>query len=189
MAINAAQGAAGDVLSKVAKLPGDEKRTEVAKHHVASQILEKGESIILRSGATIQAHAEALEAEAVAEMEAGFATDERRAAIHSEIRKWIRDTAKVENGLGAIRKNVMTSFEVAAVLCHSPSFLPGLADEPLASMMEAAVKRWKPDADAKLTKAVELKALAKKYQPFARGLRSSSFHPSVAAKWNNRIDP
>lgn len=55
-------------------------------------------------------------------------------------------------------------------------------------MMEEALRRWKPDANAKLDKAVALKELAKKYTPFIRGLASSSFNRTVSAKWNNRVD-
>lgn len=187
-AINNAHNAAREVLAKVAKLPGDETRTEVAKHHVASQIFAKGEAVILQSQATIQATAEALEAEAVAEMKNGFETDTARAAIHTEIRAWIRDQAKAKDGLSTIRKAMNNSFEVAAVICHSPPFLLGLADEPLGNMMEEALRRWKPEANAKLDRAVELKALAKKYTGFVKGLGASSFNPTVAAKWNNRVD-
>lgn len=187
-AINNAHNAAREVLAKVAKLPGDETRTEVAKHHVASQIFAKGEAVILQSQATIQGTAEALEAEAVAEMKSGFETDMARAAIHTEIRSWIREQAKAKDGIAAIRKAMAGNFEVAAVICHSPSFLLGLADEPLGNMMEEALRRWKPDANAKLDKAVALKELAKKYTPFVRGLGSSSFNATVAAKWNNRVD-
>lgn len=144
--------------------------------------------MILQSQATIQATAEALEAEAVAEMKSGFETDERRASIHSEIRAYIRELAKQPDGLPKIRKAITSNFEVAAVICHSPSFLLGIADEPLGNMMEDALKRWKPEADAKLSKAIALKEVARKYSPFLRGLGSSSFNATVAAKWNNRVD-
>lgn len=187
-AITNAHNAAREVLNKVAKLPGDETRTEVAKHHVASQIFAKGEAVILQSQATIQATADALEAEAVAEMKSGFETDAARSAIHTEIRAWIRETAKAKDGLTTIRKALNGNFEVAAVICHSPSFLLGLADEPLGNMMEEALKRWKPDANAKLDKAVALKELAKKYTPFVKGLGSSSFNATVAGKWNGRVE-
>lgn len=36
--------------------------------------------------------------------------------------------------------------------------------------MEEALRRWKPDANAKLDKAVALKELAKKYTGFVKGL-------------------
>jgi hypothetical protein len=54
--------------------------------------------------------------------------------------------------------------------------------------MEEALRRWKPEASAKLDRAVELKALAKKYIGFVKELGASSFNPTVADKWNNRVD-
>jgi hypothetical protein len=80
------------------------------------------------------------------------------------------------------------NFEVAALICHSPSFRLGLMDEPRGNMMKEVLRRWKPDANAKLDKAVALKALVKKYTLFVRGLGSSLFDMAVSAKWNNRVD-
>jgi hypothetical protein len=187
-AIIAAHRAASEVLSKVAKLPKDETRTTVAKHHTAAEIFVKGEQVILQSQANLAATAAALEAEAEAEMKAGFETDEKRAAIHTEIRAWIRETAKGENGLADIRKAMMNDFEVAAVICHSPRFLLGLSDTPLTNMILEAVKRYKPKANAKLDRAIELKALAKKYSRFVLGLGSSSFNRAMADKYRNRVE-
>lgn len=187
-AIVDAHNAANEVFSKVKGLTRDETRTDVAKHYVASQVFAKGEATILKSQATIVATANALEAEAVAEMKEGFETDQRRSAIHTEIRAWIRDTAKAENGLGTIRRYMLKDPEVAAVICHSQPFLLGLADEVRTSMMEDCIKRHKPEASAKLDKAVALKGVAKKYGGFVKALGASSFNPTVAAKWHNRIE-
>lgn len=106
---------------------------------------------------------------------------------HLTIGRAIRKIQKLRSQIGR-EIIIMSNCEVAAVLCHSPSFLLGLADEPLGNMMEEALKRWKPEANAKLDRAVELKALAAKYTPFVRGLGASSFNATVAAKWNNRVD-
>jgi uncharacterized protein YdhG (YjbR/CyaY superfamily) len=188
-AITNAHNAANEALAKVAKLPKDETRTDAAKHYVASQIAAKAEAVILQSQAFIEQTAKTLEAEAVEDMNAGFATDPNRSAIHTEIRAWIREKAREPKGLVEIRKAMMGDFEVAAVISHSQPFLLGLADEVRTSMFEDAVKRYKPEASAKLDKAVELKALAKKYTVFARSLKASSFNPQIAAKWHNRIEP
>ncbi|MGJ0239875.1 hypothetical protein ACQEPB_15330 [Novosphingobium fluoreni] len=90
--------------------------------------------------------------------------------------------------MAEIRKWMLKDREIAAVICHSPPFLLGLAGDVRESMMESCVKKWKPEADAKLNKAIDLKKIAARYTGFVRGLGAASFNRGIAAKWGSRIE-
>ncbi len=117
---------------------------------------------------------------AIAEMNEGFETDERRAAIHTELRAWVCELAG-KGGVAKIRKWMLQDREIAAVICHSQPFLLGLAGDVRETMVESCVKKWKPEADAKLNKAIDLKKIAARYSGFVRGPGAASFNKSIAA--------
>jgi len=93
--------------------------------------------VILQSQATIQTTAEALEAEAVAEMKAGFETDGNRAAIHTEIRTWIREQAKAKqlnrSCMGTSDCSVFTGWKRE---CRIRKVLTGLARQRVAVVLQ-----------------------------------------------------
>lgn len=186
--ITRAHDALEDGLETLGKLVRDPTRTEVAKHAVAKTVADRTVSIIETSAASIAATARSLNSRANEAVEDVFAIDPNRTSIHSEIRGWIRDTAKSEGGIATIRKAMGGNPEVAAVLYQSPDFLLGLADDVRANLVAAGIERHVPKAARFLSDAEALSGLAIKYGHVVKAVPRAFYNSALADQAALRVE-
>ena len=164
-AINEAHGALEDGVKKVADLAKDETRNEVLKHEAAQQVANR-----------------------VAAIAEGFALRSGRDTIHAEMRAFIRETAKREDGLSELRRLIAKDSEFAAVIVNSPPYLMGLADDAHSGLMGEALKHHLPKAGMMLAQSQDIAALAAKYPAVIGGVRRSFFSKAIADKSRTRVE-
>jgi hypothetical protein len=186
-AVTSAHDAIASGVKTVSALVDDPTRNDVLKHEAAKQVAERTISAIEQSQKVLQARANALEAEAHEMVERRFAIDPNRAGIQSEIRTWIREQTKSEDGLGNIRKLMNSEPEVAAVIYQSPAFLMNLAPEVRDNMRIDGIERHVPDAYKMLEASVALNDTAAKYPRAIAGVRRSFYNAGLAAKAAHRV--
>jgi hypothetical protein len=187
-AIVYAHDALVDGLGKIEGLVRDPTRTEVSKHAAARAVAKKTIGVIQTSASSIKALGASLNRRAQEMVEEQFAVDPNRASIQSEVRGWIRETAKAEGGLSVIRKAMGESAEVAAVLFHSPNFLLGLAVEVQANLVADGIEKYAPKAFAMIAEADALSALAIKYEHVARAVDQSFYSSALADQAALRVE-
>ncbi|MCJ1959897.1 hypothetical protein [Novosphingobium mangrovi (ex Hu et al. 2023)] len=180
--IRRAHGIVVDGIEKVSRLPDDASRTEAEKHHVARQIAQKTEKVLVATKGFIERRASALTESASADIDATFETKLERQAIHGELRAYVRDLAK-KGETATIRDLMNESQEVASVVVHSPRILLGLNEKVHWNLREDAVKRYLPNAYANLQKSIELDGVAAKYGDVIQRMHRSLYRGVLADKY------
>lgn len=175
-------------LEKIEGLVRDPTRTPVSKHAVARDVANKARGTIEKSASEIAATAASFEQTAHEMVVERFEVDPKRASIQSEIRGWIRETAKGEMGLATIRKAMNESVEVAAVLYHSPNFLLGLAQEVRASMVADGIEKYVPKAATMMADSERSKGLAIKYGHVSNAMKRSFYNSALADQASLRVE-
>jgi hypothetical protein len=177
-----------DGVSKIGALVNDPTRNEVLKHEAAQKVAERTIAGIQQSLGVIESRARVLHTEAHEMVEKRFAIDPVRASIQSEIRGWIREQTKSEDGLNKIRQAMRSDPEVASVIYHSPHFLMNLAGNVRDNMRIEAIETHVPAAYKKLEASIALKDTAAKYPKAIAGVRRSFFNAGLAAKAAQRVE-
>lgn len=186
--ITHAHDALKDGLKTLRNLVADPTRTEVSKHAVAKKVADRVVGTIETSAASIAATARSLNNRAAAVVEDVLAIDPNRVSIHSEIRGYIRETAKVEGGIGTIRKAMVDNLEVASVLYQSPNFLLGLPDEVRMNLVAEGIEKHAPKAGRFLADADALSALAIKYGHVAKAVPRAFYNNALADQAKLRVE-
>ncbi|HEX3423025.1 MAG TPA: hypothetical protein VHS33_06460 [Sphingomicrobium sp.] len=186
-ALTSAHDAMADGVQKIGRLVSDPTRNEVLKHEAAQQVAERTIATLDQTQKVLQARANALHTEAHEIVEQRFAIDPVRASIQSEIRGWIREQTKDEDGLVKIRQAMRSDREVASVIYHSPHFLMNLASDVRNNMRIDAIEAHVPDAYQKLEASIALSDTAAKYPRAIAGVRRSFFNAGLAAKASQRV--
>lgn len=187
-AINEAHGALEDGVKKVADLAKDETRNEVLKHEAAQQVANRVAATVERSQSSLAKLADTIDGEYVAAVAEGFALRSGRDSIHTEIRAYIKETAKREDGLSELRRLIAKDSEFAAVIVNSPPYLMGLADDAHSGLMGEALKHHLPKAGMMLAQSQDIAALAAKYPAVIGGVRRSFFSKAIADKSRTRVE-
>lgn len=186
--VNRAHEAMDYGITKIAALHTDETRTEVSRHGVAKKIAEDVAKTLIESKAGLDKLADELQAEGMKQIKEGFALNEKRHHIHADIRGFIRDLAKKENGIVEIRKLVERDFEVAKVFHDTPYYLLGLAEEAHQSVDGDSIKRHLPEAAACFIEAIEIEKAAARYPKAINGVHRSFYNSAMADKANGRVE-
>lgn len=187
-AINEAHAALEDGTKKVADLAKDETRNEVLKHEAAQQVANRVVATLERSQASLAKLATTIDGEYDAAVAEGFALRSGRDTIHAEMRAFIKETAKKEDGLREIRSIIAKDREAAAVVVNSPAWLMGLADDAHSGLMGEALKHHLPQAGMMLAQSQDLAELAAKYPAAIGGVRRSFYTKAVADKSRTRVE-
>lgn len=172
----------------IAKLKRDESRTEVQKHGMAKEVAARTIGAIDAQANALTALAGLLDRRAKGMVDERFAVDPDRAAIQSELRGWIRETAKTENGIAVIRAATAEDAEVAAVLYHSPKFLLGLADEVRVNLVADGIEKHVPKAGTMMAESHALTNLAVKYGQVAKAVDRAFYNTALAEKIKLRVE-
>lgn len=183
-----AHNAVGEGLETVERLVRDPTRTEVSKHAVAKEVASKTVSVINQSATSIGSLASTLNARAIEMVGEAFAVDANSGALHSEIRGWIRDTAKAEGGIAAVRDAMGRNKEVAAVLYHSPDFLLGMSEDMRATLATRGIEKHAPKAFAMLQESQSLSDLSIRYGQLAKSVERSFYNPLLAEQAKLRVE-
>ncbi|KPP82154.1 MAG: hypothetical protein HLUCCA04_05340 [Oceanicaulis sp. HLUCCA04] len=186
--INRADEAIEYGIKKVSALHNDETRTEVSRHGFAKRVAEDVVKALNESKAGLDKLASELHAEGVKLIDEGFALNEKRHPIHADIRGFIRDLAKKENGIVEIRKLVERDFEVATVFHDTPHYLLGLAEGTHESIDGDSIKRHLPNAAACIIQSAEVEKAAARYPKVINGVQSSFYNPAMADKAAQRVE-
>jgi hypothetical protein len=117
-----------------------------------------------------------------------FRADPTREGIQSEIRSWIRDSARTEGGLAKVREAMDASPEVAAVLYHSPHFLLGITDATRSNMAVDGVIAHLPEAAKLMERSSALTKVAGAYGQTIRSVNASFFNSAVADQMRRRVE-
>ena len=181
-------GAVREGLAKVAALANDPTRTEVQKQDAAKQVADKTVSVLQRAKASIENASATMQRQASEMIEEQFKADPNRAAIHSEIRVWIREQAVQSDGITKIREAMKSNSEVTAVLYHSPHFLLGLPEKIRKNIIVDGIEAHQPSAYAMLEHSGELTALAAKYPRAIQGVESSFYVSAIAEQAKLRVE-
>jgi hypothetical protein len=187
-AISRAHTALAEGLGTIAALVKDPIRTEVQKHDVAKKVADSVTATLEKSVSVFHGVARNLNTEATEAVQNAFAIDEKRTSIHSEIRGWIRETAKTEGGLATIRRELAKSAELVGVLFHSPHYLIALAEDVRAIMVADGIAKHVPKAGAKMAEADALSELAIRYGHVVTVVRRSFYSPALAEQAKLRVE-
>jgi hypothetical protein len=187
--IQLGQGALRDGAKKVAALVSDPTRTDVDKHGAAKKLAEGVAKKLTEVKGSLQSRADTLRKEAVRQADDVFGPNQDRAALHSEVRGWMREMlSKGGDGLSKVRAAMKGSDDLAAVLWHSPSFLLALPPEVHEELRLEALEARKPDLYASLSSSLALETLTSKYDNALRKVQASFYNPVVAAKAAKRVE-
>lgn len=177
-------------VKKISALAEDPTRTEVARHLAAKKVAGAVVAELTKTKAAIERRATDLRTEALRQVDLQLGPTADKAALHSEVRAWIRDAAKNSDGLERIRVAMKEDgSEIAAVLWHSPRYLLGL---PSAASLETlrleALEGWRPDLYAALETSANLDELLGKYQATVNKIETAFYNPAMAAQASKRVE-
>lgn len=189
-AINDAHVALEDGVKKIANIVKDETRRHnpVLQHEAAEQVANRVVATLERSQASLAKLATTIDGEYDAAVAEGFALRSGRDTIHAEMRAFIKETAKKEDGLTEIRRIIAKDREAAAVVVNSPAWLMGLADDAHSSLIGEALRHHLPKAIESLVQGQELATLAAKYPAVIAGVRRSFYTTAIADKSRTRVE-
>lgn len=187
-AVGEAHIAVGESVPKITKLTKDETRNDVLKHEAAMHLAEKVAATIERSHATMLRVVDELDAEAIQVADAALTLRPDREGIHAEMRAFIREQAKREDGLAEIRRIIGQDAEAAAVLANTPAWLLSLNEKVHQGMYGDVVKKHVPKAATLLSQAMELSKVAAKYPAVATNVRRYFYSPGIAGKARSRVE-
>lgn len=189
-AINEAHAALEGGVKKVADLAKDETRRHnpVLQHEAAKQVADRVIATLERSQSSLAKLATTIDGEYDAAVAEGFALRSGRDTIHAEMRAFIKETAKKEDGLTEIRGIIAKDREAAAVIVNSPAWLMGLADDAHSSMIGEALRHHLPKAIESLVQGEELAKLAAKFPAVIAGVRRSFYTTAIADKSRTRVE-
>lgn len=181
-----------EAAKKVIGLVDDPTRTEVDKHAVAKKLADGVTEKLTKARAAIQKRADDLMQKSLASAETEFGPRQDRAALHTEIRTWVRDTLqrKGGEGIGIIRQAMKGNKDLADVVYHSPRFLLGdaIPGDVYEEMRMEAIEAHKPELYASLNQSVSLTTLAKKYDNAIRKVGTTFYSPSIAKRAAKRVE-
>jgi hypothetical protein len=186
-----AQIALRDATKKVAALVNDPTRTEVNKHIAAKKLADSAVEKLTKTKAVIENRAKHLEKTSLAAADEAFGPKPERAALHAEMRGWVRETLqrKGGEGIGIIRDAMKGSRDLADIMYHSPPFLLGGLPEDVHDELRAEVMAaHKPELHASLSTSLALTKLAGQYDTTIRKVRTSFYNPTMADQAKKRVE-
>jgi len=186
-AVTSAHGWLADGVKKIGALVNDPTRNDVLKHEAAKVVADRTIEGLQQTQKVLENRASTLHTEAHQMVEQRFTIDPVRASIQSEIRGWIREQSKNEDGLLTIRQAMRSDPEVACVIYHSPHFLMNLASNVRDNMRIEAIEAHVPAAYKKLEASIALADTAAKYPKAIAGVRRSFYNAGLAAKAAQRV--
>jgi hypothetical protein len=175
---------------KVAALVYDPTRTDVSKHAVAKKLADSVVEKLSKTKAVIEKRAEYLQSEALRVADIEFGPKSERAALHSEIRGWVRETLQRRGGegIGIVREALKGNSDLAAIVWHSPRFLLGLPDEIHSELRMEVLEAHKPELFSGLSTSLALTKLLGKYDTAIRKVQSSFYSPEMAKQSVKRVE-
>jgi hypothetical protein len=180
-----------EAAKKVAGLVEDPTRTDVTKHAAAKKLADAVTERLTKARAALAKRADELMNGAMAAADVAFGPKSDRAALHAEIRTWVRETLHRNSGdgIGVIRSAMKDNADVAAIIWHSPRFLLGSIPEELHDELRMeAVEAHKPDVYASLSNSVALSDLLGKYDNALRKVQFSFYNPEIAKQAAKRVE-
>lgn len=186
--VTAAHEALKTGIDTLARLAQDKTRSEPERHEAARTVATRVAAVLEQSKATIMGTARQLGEQAVAMVEERFAPREGRGAIESDIRTWMRETAKTPDGMAQIREAVKSNSEIASVVFHSPFQLLGFSENTRRELIRKATGTFVPKAAALAEEGVELAEIAQRYPQVIRSVHASFYNNAVAEQAKTRVE-
>ncbi|AZU02797.1 hypothetical protein X907_0249 [Glycocaulis alkaliphilus] len=175
-------------IEKVAALHQDETRTEVSKHVVAQKIAHDVAREVEKSQAGLLALQDEFFNEGVKLIDEAFTLNEKRTAIHADIRGYIRELSTKEDGLARIREIAGKDLEAAAVLYNTPHYLLGLAEDTYGSISGDLIKKHCPEGAGCIAQSIDVGKAAAKYPKAISAVHRSFYNSALADKGNSRVE-
>lgn len=175
-------------LPKIAALTDDPTRTLPELHHVGRQFANRTGEVLNKTYNTLSNAAAEANTEANEIIDNSFAADPDRASIQSEIRSWIRESARTEGGMATLRKAVETNAEVAAVVFHSPDFLLGIGEATRQNLAFDGVVEHLPAATALKARSAALTKAASAYPQLIKSVHASFYNAGLADQMARRVE-
>jgi hypothetical protein len=177
-----------DATARVVALADDRTRTEVAKHHAAKLLAEKATKAIGETVKDFSVRSKLLQRGGAQRAERAFAPREGYAHIESEVRQWVREQMKTPDGIGAVSGMMKEDAAFAAIVCHSPHYLVGVAKEVHSKWYMDAVERYVPDAYAMLEESNELSEVVSRAEDSIREINTAFFNAELAKQAETRVE-
>jgi hypothetical protein len=177
-----------DVTARVVALADDKTRTEVAKHHAAKQLAEKATKAIGETLKDFSVRSKLLQRDATKRAESAFAPRDGYAHIESEVRVWVREQMKSPDGMATVSGMMKEDAAFAAIVCHSPHYLVGMAKDVHSKWRLDAIERFVPDAFEMLEQSTELAEVVSRAESTVRDINTSFFNPELAKQAETRVE-
>lgn len=165
----------------------DESRTGVQKHAMAKEVADRTNTGLEASAAALDGLASAMDAQAKELVDEAFAPDAARSHYELRIVDWIAEKANAGD-IPAIRRAVLESGEVAAVLYSAPEFLLGLAGEVRLNVVADGIERHAPKAFKLMDEAQALSAIAIKHRQMTKQVDRTFYTKAIADKIATRFE-
>lgn len=183
-----AQIAVRDGIGTIERLAKDPTRTDPQRHEAGGKVSGKTLETLARSKATIESRITALHAAGAEEADRAFAPNLSRSHLDAQIMQFIREQAKLPEGVVKLHELVKTNRNVAAVVYQSEGFLLGLADQTHTTMRFDAIEAHVPTAYKKMVDSVAMHELPGKLADAMAKVKSSFHNAAIAAQTALRVD-
>lgn len=186
--IQSSHDAMADGIKTLGRIAHDKTRSEPEKHETARVLAGRLLDVLTNSQNAITNAATALDSEIDEAIATTYAPKEGRSSLESEMRQWMRETAKTPEGMAQIKQAVLSNFDFASIMVHSPAQLLGLSEERRIDFAEDAIKKHTPDIDAAMSEACHLRDLAKRYPQVIRSVKASFYNNAIAEQAKSRVE-
>lgn len=95
---------------------------------------------------------------------------------------------KPPDGIGAVSGMMKEDAAFAAIVCHSPHYLVGVAKEVHSKWYMDAIERYVPDAYAMLEESNELPEVVSRAEDSIREINTAFFNAELAKQADTRVE-
>ena len=177
-----------DSVAKIAALTTDPTRNEYQRHGAAKEIAGRVIETLEKSAGTIGKEATHLMEQGERFANIHFAPRANSDGLYGEIRAWIKEQAKIPEGISNVRKEMMNNEEVAAVVWHSPNFLLNIAGTVHDSLKYEGLDKHHPEVYSDISRGLVMAEMVKKYEKVIHNVKRFYYNPALADKAALRVE-
>jgi hypothetical protein len=176
-----------EAAKKILALGDDPTRNATERHLAGRKLAQDVEKRLEQTRVAIETHAKQMRESALEEADRFLGPKASRSAIESELRQWVRDQGRRENGIEHITRAMKENAELAGVIYSSPRFLLGLSVNMHERLKFEALEIHAPTIHAKLSNSVGLEKFAERCKTTARRVHQSFYSTAMVAQANKRV--
>lgn len=177
-----------DSVAKIAALVKDPTRNEYQRHGAAREIASRVIETLEKSADTIGKEAAHLMEQGQRFADIHFAPKANSDGLYGEIRSWIKEQAKIPEGISNIRTQMMKNEELAAVVWHSPNFLLNIPSSVHDTLRYEGLNKHHPDVYSDISKGMVMSDMQSKYQKVIFNVKRFYYNPALADKAALRVE-